>query len=211
MRRGAGALAVGLAALVTTAAAAPKPKPGRRTRPGKVVRVERNQPKVTSSARLCQLYDLDVGNCPHPVQIGDVGLVVDMEGNYGSAPITSVNQVADACGNPVTWNIEIDMSRLSRKDYSYNAVLVLGHAVADDGRALPANQDPPAGRPREHVTNVVDDDGDGKGDLLVSTYGCDEPGQGTQSTRPGLTCTDTWIEVRDEWRLARTDTVLACY
>jgi hypothetical protein len=58
---------------------------------------------------------------------------------------------------------------------------------------------------------VLDDDGDNQGDLMATTYACDEPGVGTQSRRPRLTCFDTWVEVRDEWRHARTDTVPACY
>jgi len=196
-------------ATLADAQAAPKKK-GRKAR-GKVVRVERNQPKIASKAHVCQLYEADVGYCRLQVVVGDIGLVLDEQGSYGRAPITSVSAVVDACGNPQTWNIEIDMSQLTRRDYAYNAVLLFGHPLADDARLLPPRGPAPADRPAEQITNVIDDDGDNQGDLLISTYGCDEAGVGTQSRRPGLTCYDTWVEVRDEWRHARTDTVPACY
>jgi hypothetical protein len=205
------ALAASVVAYAVAAAAAPKPRKPRRARTGKVVRVERNQPKIASSAHLCQLYDADVGYCRHPIAVGDVGLVVDEQGYAGPASILSVSPVVDACGNTVTWNIEIDMSQLQRRDYAYNAVLVFGQQLADDARLLPPRGSAPADRPQEQITNVIDDDGDNQGDILVTSYGCDEPGVGTTSRRPNLTCFDTWIEVRDEWRHARTDTQPACY
>lgn len=207
------ALAASVLAHAVVAIAAPKPrKPkGHRTRTGKVVRVERNQPKVASTAHLCALYDADVGYCRHQVRVGDVGLVLDEQGYAGPASILSVSPIVDACGNAVTWNIEIDMSQLHRSDYAYNAVLLFGQNVADDARLLPPRGPAPADRPQEQITNVIDDDGDNQGDLLVTMYGCNEPGVGTASRRPDLTCFDTWIEVRDEWRLARTDTQPACY
>lgn len=198
------------AAVVAADAAPPKRKGGKRAK-GKVVRVERNPPKIASNASVCQLYEVDVGYCRQPVAVGDVGVVLDEQGNYGHASITSVSPVVDACGVPVTWNIEIDMSQLTRRDYAYNAVLVFGHRLVDDARLLSPRGASPADRPNEQITNVVDDDGDNQGDLLITTYGCDEPGAGTQSRRPNLTCYDTWVEVRDEWRHARTDTVSACY
>ncbi len=212
----AGAIVLAPVALAPTtgdAAAAPTKarKGGKRARPGKVVRVERNQPRVSSTARICAIVDDDLGNCTREVAVGEVGLVVDNEGNYGRAAIVSVTQVVDGCGNPVIWNIEIDQSHLTSHDYSYSSVLVIDHPINDDGRTLPPTQAPPAGRPRENVINVIDDDGDGQADLLVTSYGCDDPGVGTPSTRPGQTCTDTWIEVRDVWRHARTDAVPTCY
>jgi hypothetical protein len=207
------ALAASVSAYAVAAAAAPKPrKPrGHRARTGKVVRVERNQPRVASTAHLCALYDADVGYCRHQVSVGEVGLVLDEQGYAGPASILSVSPVVDACGNTVTWNIEIDMSQLQRRDYAYNAVLLFGQKVADDARLLPPRGPAPADRPQEQITNIIDDDGDNQGDLLVTMYGCDEPGVGTASRRPNLTCFDTWIDVRDEWRHARTDTQPACY
>jgi hypothetical protein len=178
---------------------------------GKVVRVERNQPKIASDAHLCQLYEADVGHCRRPVAVGDRGAVIDENGVYGQAPITSVSPVVDACGNEVSWSIELDTSQLARRDYAYNASLLVGHVLADDARLLPPRGAAPADRPGEQIVAVVDDDGDRGGDLLVSTYGCDEPGVGTRSSKAAMTCHDTWIEVRDEWRLARTDTVPTCY
>jgi hypothetical protein len=199
------------ASLIGVADAAPAKRKGGKRAKGKVVRVERNQPKIASNASVCQLYEVDVGYCRQPVAVGDVGVVLDEQGNYGHASIMAVSPVVDACGVPVTWNIEIDTSQLTRRDDAYNAVLLFGHRLADDARLLPPRGAAPADRPNEQITNVVDDDGDNQGDLLVTTYGCDEPGMGTQSRRPSLTCYDTWVEVRDEWRHARTDTVPACY
>lgn len=204
------ALAASVVAYAVSAAAAPKPRKGRRTR-GKVVRVERNQPRVASTANLCSLYDADVGYCRLEVGVGDVGLVIDEQGLAGPAAITSVSPVLDNCGTTVTWNIEIDMSRLTRRDYAYNAVLLFGKPLDDSAHLLPPRGPAPADRPQEQVTSVIDDDGDNQGDLMVTQYGCDEPGVGTASRRPSMTCYDTWIEVRDEWRHARTDTQRTCY
>lgn len=205
-------LAVTCALGVTCAAvAAAAPKKKARRSKGKVVRVERNQPKIASNAHLCQLHEADVGYCRQQVAVGDLGAVVDENGVYGRAPITAVSPVLDACGNEVYWNIEIDTSQLARRDYAYNALLLFGHAVADDARLLPPRGAAPADRPGEQIIHVIDDDSDQQGDLLVSTYGCDEPGVAAPSKRTSFTCYDTWIEVRDEWRLARTDTVPTCY
>src|SRR5262245_52132629 len=79
------ALAASVLACAAAAAAAPKPKkPTRhRARTGKVVRVERNQPKVASAARLCALYDADVGYCRHAVSVDNVGLILDEQGYAG--------------------------------------------------------------------------------------------------------------------------------
>lgn len=204
------ACATALLGLVVAADAAPKRKGGKRVK-GKVVRVERNQPKIATTAHVCQLYEVDVGYCRHAVAVGDIGVVLDEQGSYGLASITSVSPQVDNCGVTQSWNIEIDLSQLTRRDYAYNAVLMFGHRLSDDARLLPPRGPAPADRPNEQITNVVDDDGDNHGDLLVTQYSCDEPGVATPSRRPTLTCYDTWIEVRDEWRHARTDTVPACY
>lgn len=196
-----------LAVLAVAAVAAAAPRP----RKGKTVRVERKLPQVSSKSRLCSIYDRDVGSCPREVAVGDVGLVVDAEGTYGEATVTESTRITDACGNAVTWNIVLDVSRLSASDFSYNAVFVMDHRVADDGHTLPASIDPPSGRRDENVQHVLDDDGDGQPDLLVSTYACDERMRPSRASRVSHTCYDTWLEVRDEWRRARTDQVAMCY
>lgn len=202
---------VAAAAVVGAVAAEAAPRKKGRGARGKVVRVERKLPQLASNAHVCSLYDIDIGYCRQEVDVGDVGLVLDDQGNYGRAAIRSVSRVVDACGLPVTWNIEIDTSQLTSRDYAYNAVVVFGHQLGDDARSLPPRGAAPADRPGEQITNVIDDDGDERGDVMVTTYGCDEPGLGTPSRRPSMTCYDTWIEHRDEWRHARTDTVPACY
>lgn len=206
------ALGVGLAA-VGVAAAAPRSRPATKAgkRPGKVVRVERNQPKVSSKARVCALYESEIGTCPREVAVGDVGTVVDPQGTYGQATVVEVTRVPDACGNVATWSISIDTGHLVSRDYGYNAVFVLDHPVVEGGRTLPTSQPPPAGRADEVVQHLIDDDADGQGDLMVTNYACDEHGQATAASRTSNTCFDTWIELRDEWRHARTDLVLACY
>ena len=218
-RRAPGLLAVGalvgavLGAPALTAArpaARPEARPGKRARPGKVVRVERNPPRLTSTALVCPLIDGDLGTCHRPVSAGAVGVVLDSDGAYGRAEVLVANELPDACG-PVSWNIEIDQRQLTTRDYSYSAVLVLDHAVTDTARALPPVRDAPAGRPGERVLHVLDDDGDGLGDLMITSYACDEPGRGTQSSRPLHTCIDTWLQRRDQWRHARTDLVPTCY
>lgn len=178
---------------------------------GKVVRVERNQPQISSKARLCGLYDVDMGTCAREVQVGEIGVILDAEGNYGEAPVVSSTRVNDACGNAVTWNITVDVSRLTSRDFSYNAVFVLDHRVADNGHTLTPSIDAPSGRPDENVQHVLDDDGDNRPDLLVTSYACDERKQPTAASRVSHTCFDTWVEIRDEWRHARTDQVPTCY
>lgn len=178
---------------------------------GKVVRVERNQPQISSKARLCNVFELEVANCPREVKAGEVGFVVDADGNYGEAPVLQSTPVTDACGNSVTWNVILDVSRLARRDFSYNAVFVIDHRVADDGHTLAPSLDPPSGRPDENVHHVLDDDGDNRPDLLVTTFACDDRGRPTRDARASHTCHDTWVEVRDEWRHARTDLVPTCY
>lgn len=205
--RAALVLTVLVAAAAVAAAAPGKP----RKRAGKTVRVERKQPQVSSKSRLCPLYDRDVGSCPREVAVGDVGLVVDAEGTYGEATITEVTRLGDSCGNPAGWNIVIDVSRLSSSDFSYNALLVMDHRVADGGRTLAASMDAPSGRPDENVQHALDDDGDGQPDLLVTNYACDERLRPSRASRVSHTCYDTWLEVRDEWRRARTDHVPVCY
>lgn len=204
------ACAAAAAVVWAVAAEAAPRKRGRRVK-GKVVRVERKQPQLATSAHVCSLYDIDIGYCRQEVAVGDVGLVLDDQGVYGRASIRSVSRVLDACGVPVTWNIEIDTSQLTSRDYAYNAVVVFRHGIVEEGRSMPPRGAAPADRPHEQITNVIDDDGDSRGDLMVTTYPCDEPGVGTRSQRPSMTCYDTWVEHRDEWRHARTDTVAACY
>jgi hypothetical protein len=143
--------------------------------------------------------------------VGEVGLVLDAEGNYGEVPVTQSTRISDACGNAVTWNVVVDVSRLTSRDFSYNAVLVFDHRVAENGHSMPASLDPPSGRADENVQHVIDDDGDNQPDLMVTTYACDERGQPTRASRVSHTCFDTWVELRDEWRHARTDQVPTCY
>jgi hypothetical protein len=205
---------IACAVVVAIGAAAPVASAPRRTerrpRAGKVVRVERNQPRVSSTSRICTLIDQDIGSCNHEVVPGAVGIVMDGEGTYGQATIVRVTESPEACGI-VAWNIEIDVSRLTSRDYSYNAILLLDHPVSETAHTLQLPAQAPAGRHGERVLQVVDDDGDGHGDLLVSSYACDGPGQATPSTRPIYTCFDTWVELRDQWRYARTDLVPTCY
>lgn len=191
-------------------ARAPAKKRVRGKGKGKVVRVERTQPQVSSKARLCDVYDVEVATCPREIAAGEIGLVVDGERSYGEASVLQSTRVADACGNAVTWNIVLDVSRLTGH-FSYNAVFVLDHRVAENGRTLPASIDAPSGRPDENVKHVLDDDGDDRPDLLVTTFACDARAQPMRGSRVSHTCFDTWVEVRDEWRHARTDQVPTCY
>ena len=189
--------------LVAAASAAPRRK-------GKVVRIARTEPAVSTSLRFCQLHDLDVGTCPREVRVGEVGWVLDADGTYGQASITEASPFVDACGTPTTWNVTIDMSQLTRRDYSYSALLVLDHPLSDASRLLPTSQAPPAGRPGELVSQVLDDDGDGQGDVMITAFPCDERGRPAQGFAITHTCTDYWLEVRDAWRHARTDAVATC-
>jgi hypothetical protein len=177
---------------------------------GKVVRVERNQPVIASKARLCTVYDAELATCSREVSVGEVGLVIDGDGNYGEATVLHSSRVADACGNTVTWTLTLDGTRLSSRDLNYNAVFVLDHRVADNGHTMAASMNTPSGRADEPVQHVIDDDGDNQPDLLITTYGCDERARPTRN-QVTHTCFDTWLEVRDKWHRARVDQVPTCY
>ncbi len=202
-------VAAGLAVTALLAGAVPAGDAAPR-RSGKVVRVQRSAPQASTRLRLCQLYDIDVGACSREVKVGDVGWVVDAEGAYGQAQIVAVTPSTDACGTTTAWNISIDNSGLTSRDYSYNAVLVLDHPIAENGRTLPTSQEPPAGRAGELLSHIVDDDGDGQGDVLITTFPCDDRGAAAQAHRITHQCTDYWVEQRDTWRHARTDTMPTC-
>ena len=205
MRLIAAAVAVGAVTggLVAVGDATPR-------RRGKVVRIARQEPAVSTRLRYCQLYDIEVGGCSREVKVGDVGWVMDNEGTYGQARIVDASPVVDACGQPISWNITIDLGQLIRRDFSAYALLVLDHEVTESAHLLPTSEAPPAARAGEVVAQIIDDDGDDRGDVMITTFPCDGRGGAPSATGSTHQCTDYWIERRDEWRHARTDVVVQC-
>jgi len=201
--------AIALAAAALGVAAAHPAAAGPR-RKGKVVRVSRELPRVSTSLRWCGLYDLEVGTCTTPVEVGDTGLVVDNEGNYGRARVIESHPVYDDCGTATAWQIVIDTSALSQRDYSYSAILVLDHEVAPLGRTLSTSAELRDARPGEVVNQVLDDDGDGRADLVISQFACDQHGQPADVDGASHGCTSYWVSVRGDWRVARTDSTAVC-
>lgn len=175
-------------------------------RGGKVVRVPRPLPAVSTSVRLCSLFDEGKAVCEHAVAVGEVGALIDDEGGHGQAIVRAVAAKADECGRPVAWDVEVEAS--GGGGAPRRGLLVLDHEVEDRTRLLPV---PTAGlREGERVLHLVDSDGDGDGDLRIVTYPCDARGSFDRTTRASHHCTDTWLAVRDRWRLARAERVPVC-
>lgn len=194
------------AALVLCAAAAASAGP---RRPGRVVRVQRPPMVLTTAARICSLFDEGIVSCDRPVQAGEVGQLLDDEANLGPATIRDVEPQVDACGVVENWKAQIQLLNPTASGEPPNhGLLVLDYAVDEHAHTLSTSG--PGPRDGEQVANVVDRDGDGAGDLRVTTFSCDARGAIDRNPRPTHHCTDTWLAVRDRWQRARSDRVPVC-
>lgn len=175
-------------------------------RSGRVVRVPRPPLKLSTAVRTCSVVDENRAVCTGAVQIGEVGLLVDEEENYGPATIRTVEPQPDACGNLAVWMIELDLQ--GSADDPGRGTLVLDFPLEERARKLPPDTSLlPEG---ERVVEVLDADGDGDGDLRTTTYGCDPAGARVRTARPAHICTDYWLSVRGRWQRARSDREPVC-
>ncbi len=190
-----------MCASITAAAASPR-------RAGKVVRVPRPAKVLSTAVRTCSVFEEATAACNRPVQIGEIGTVIDDEGNHGAATVRAVTVETDGCGTPLGWKVTIELLASATVDAPRKGLLVLDFPLEERARTL----SPTSGAPRdgERVLNVVDADGDGDGDLRVSEYACDRTGALERTSKPSFRCTDYALAIRDRWQRARSDRVASC-
>jgi hypothetical protein len=172
-------------------------------RPGRVVRVPRPPLELKTAVRTCSVVDENRAVCGAAVQIGDVGMLIDEDENFGAATIRAVEPQPDSCGHLAVWMIELELQ--GAVDDPGHGTLVLDFALDERARKLPPDNNP---RDGERVVEVLDSDGDG--DLRTTTYGCDQAGALVRTSRPTHICTDTWLSVRGRWQRARSDRSPVC-
>ena len=177
-------------------------------RAGKVVRVPRPAKVLSTAVRTCSVFEEATATCNRPVQLGEVGIVIDDEGNHGPATVRTVTAETDGCGTPVEWKVTIELLASGTIDDPGKGLLVLDFPLEERARTL----SPSTGTPRdgERVLNIVDGDGDGDGDLRVSEYSCDRTGALERTSKPSFRCTDYSLAIRDRWQRARSDRVAGC-
>lgn len=201
------AVALSVAAIATLVTAGGRDVEAGPRRAGRLVRVPRPPPRLSTAVRTCELFEENHAVCSRPVEPGEIGVVVDEQTNVGPATIRAVAPQTDGCGNLAVWNIEFELQS-SGADKPGRGLLVLDFPVEERARTL----SPPSSGPRdgERVLEVLDADGDGDGDLRVSQYSCDHAGVLDRTARPSHICTDTWLAVRDRWQRARSDRSPVC-
>ena len=160
---------------------------------------------LATDVRTCSLFEESTATCDRAVALGDTGLLIDDEGNYGPATVTSVTVESDSCGNPVSWKAGVALQRAGNSPSS--GLFVLDFPLDDKARRLVPGVGP---RDSEQVMYVVDRDGDGDGDLRVTQYSCDHQGELERTSRPRFICTDYWLAFRDRWQRARSDRAAVC-
>jgi len=202
------AVALSIAALVTTVIAGGGDVAAGPRRPGRLVRVPRPPLRLSTTVRTCELFEERHAVCTRPVETGEIGVVVDESNNLGAATIRAVAPQLDGCGTTAVWNIEFDLQDAGVSDNPGRGLLVLDFPVEERARTLAAPGTGP--RDGERVLEVLDSDGDGDGDLRVSQYACDHAGALDRAARPTHICTDTWLAVRDRWQRARSDRAPVC-
>jgi hypothetical protein len=168
------AVAVALVLVAATAAARSPKRHGKR---GRVVKVERVPTRAHASARVCTNVD-SAGNSTCyglPPRLNDEGYLLDNNAMYGDAELTRIDVEKDRCGNVTDWKVmaaaQGDISKISYGTLVFDDTL-LPTARTIDTTGLVG----PGAYPGEVTMTAVDDDADGKPDLLVTYYYCDTTG-----------------------------------
>lgn len=183
-------LAMLVAAVVTTAAAAPRSH-------GKVVRVER-QRAASSPPRICEVHTDASGVCfgAEPL-VGDVVMVMDENGVIAETKISEATPFrtggTGTCN--ALWNIKSELLRGDLTNVSARNFGVVdaeihpqkGRILDKDKLALPS----PSGDPNDVVMIVVDRDGDRTPDIIVAQSNCDNQNQAGAGS-----CLDAWSRVK---------------
>ncbi|MFN0252335.1 MAG: hypothetical protein ACKV2T_36000 [Kofleriaceae bacterium] len=176
-------------AVVSTAAAAPRPHRG------KVVRVERSRAADTPP-RVCEIHTDGSGVCigTEPA-IGDVVMVMNDSGVVAETKITEATGFSTG-GNQVCgalWNVKSDLLRGDLTNLTARNFGVVDAAIhPQKGRIVGKDQTPVSpGDASDAVIVAVDRDGDRTADIIVVQSNCDGLSPGG-----GGACLDSWARVK---------------
>jgi hypothetical protein len=175
-------------------------------RAGKVVRVERRARAGAIVPRWCDVSaDEDAGICrgPRP-STGDTITVV---GTTGILAEIRIAEVDDTTCN-LLWKIR---GRVVRGDFSSASAWAAVVDAGIDGRSrlMPAERMPsPSGRHTDEVQFAIDRDGDGREDIVGTSYVCDDNGQADPNG--GGDCYDVYTRSGPELGKAHPTLLPAC-
>lgn len=192
--RFAGAILVG--AMVATAGAAPHK--------GRVIRIER--PRGEAAPRLCAM---GMRLCVGRPEVGDLLTLVSpsRQAIVGEFRISAVSEVKNLCST------SRNVSRINgavlhgRVDLNDDVLGVRGLVVKPTAQVL-ANGTSPSGRTEETVLVTLDNDGDGRADLVIVRYTCDDHNRPVAGA--DRVCFDTYVERDDHLTRASQDVVQTC-
>jgi hypothetical protein len=204
--------------LVAVAVAPIASDAGPRTpRKGKVVRVERPRLGVRGTPRICELGGTTgslsgarcYGSAP---KLDDLGTLVDGEGIINSVRVIKVDSGASGCLGHEIATEPVDGSK-DRRDRSWGAIVVFDIPLDAKARKLDVSaQRAPSGKPIEQSWQVLDADGDGASDHVLTVYPCD----GSSITTLSEVCFDYWkleppkATRQNEWTRLRQDRGTLC-
>lgn len=199
--RGLGLLLVG--ALALSADAAPR---------GRVVRVERNS--IGAVPRLCSMGGRrGEGTCFGQPHEGETIEIVDPAARRlrGAFVIESVTEAAELASLALCVSTGVHTVRGSYAIGADEGGRVWGLRGAKLNRKVArvlGDVPPPSGRSEESVAFAVDADGNGRPDLLLTEYACDENGAPTSGAEGR--CFDTYLEQRGGMHRVQQDILRTC-
>jgi hypothetical protein len=199
------------------------PAPPAPHRGGRMVRVERPRRAAPEAVRLCPLVDQDQGRLicygATPPEPGTRYAILDDSGMRGWATVRrSEPSTQDSCRLGTMHDVQVDyeegMQPAARPGYTL-AIAVEGVAVESTARLLhDTSARSPSGRDSDQVWMTIDKNGDGEGDLAVTTYECtgeihDLPiAPGGQ--RVASYCIEYWAKDDADWRKLGRDLFFYC-
>ena len=183
---------------------------------GKVVRVERAR-IGGGEPRFCGNPRTDGGaTCwGLPPEVGDLATVLDDTGPRGMVRVTEVKGTLDPCGNTASWEVS---GRVQSGDLSQlntgAAAFVIDWKTTSRSKAMNIYGSPPVVAPGQHtnemVLGAVDDDADGKPDLLLTWFYCDASGTSVLYGQGGHYCVLHYGRDGGSYRQLRLDVVKNC-
>lgn len=179
---------------------------------GRVVRVERTHDQV--APRLCAMsVGPALGICVGKVEPGERMYLVDPTAKTveGEFRIDGVSEATDFCskGTPNLWKItgvvtEGNPDILDRGE----TIGLRGISMKRSAARVIANQPAPSGRTTDKVLLTLDSDGNGRADVVLVRYTCDNRGYPTTATEQ--TCIDTYMERSARLERVHQDIIEPC-
>jgi hypothetical protein len=190
----------------------------RKGKAGKVVRVERPRLGARGFPRICQIGgttgNLSTAICYGAPKVDDIGSLLDGEGVNNTVKVIKVDGDPKQC-----LNVEVTLESAGakdRRDRSWSTIVVFDIPLDLKARRLDESaQRSPSGKPNEQSWQVLDADGDGAPDHVLTVYPCDG---GAMSPMSEL-CFDYWryetktdqtSGKRTEWAKLRQDRGALC-